>query len=361
MPWTIPDHEASAKEAIARGVISGAADYLATVPEPLQSTQHQARVAALSILNELGGPTSVVEFPWTPGWPPTGPPVEPPPVTPPTEGWPDAFMSYPNSGPIVLSGESDVVIENLSFEGLERPYKPILLENCDNITIRGIDTRGCTMGLVFALNCTNIEIGYVRVENIGQEFAGLDLNDGIPGGNQNDLNLYQFDKVDGFYCHDIKGRYGNTEDVFSHYMSKNGVVARLHFEGAVATDQPTSNGSPSVPWTSNSGTGIILGDEGGENVRVSDCVMVNAGQVLFQGMGRNQGFDNCIGYGQGGTSQPWNVGTSTWGSNCGGLYVTNTRIWYANNHAWWGCMVPDTTGSVFGDATLDIEDLRVML
>jgi len=359
MPWTIPDHQASAEEAIARGVISGRLDHLADVPEPLQGTQHQARVSALSILNELGGFSAVVQTPWFPGlWSPIEPPVEPP-VTPPSEGWPDPFMSYPLSGPIHLSGESNVTISNLSFEDIRRPYKPILLENCDNITIERIDTRGCTMGLVFALNCTNITIRYCRAENIGYEFFGQTLNEGWI--NENDCNFYQFDKVDGFECHDLKGRYGNTEDVFSHYMSKNGVVERLHFEGAIADDQPTTDGRPSTMWTSDSGTGIILGDEGGENVRVSDCTMVNAGQVLFQGMGRNQGFDNCIGYGEGGTSQPWNVGTSTWGSNCGGLYVTNTRIWYADNHAWWGCMVPDTTGSVFGDSTLDVEDLRVVL
>lgn len=74
MGWTILDHEASAVEAIARGVISGNPDDLAKVPEPQQSSEHQARVAALSILSKLGGPTSVVEFPWTPGWPPAAAP-----------------------------------------------------------------------------------------------------------------------------------------------------------------------------------------------------------------------------------------------------------------------------------------------
>jgi len=356
MPWTIPDHEASAIEAIQRGVISGNPDHLANVPEPLQSAQHQARVAALSILNELGGPTSVVEFPWTPGWPPSTPPVEPPPIGP------DAFMSYDPSGPIVLSGETGVVIEGYSFENLLRPQKPILLENCHNITIRNIDTRGCTMGLVFALNCTGLEIGNIRVENIAREFAGQDLN--AMGGNMNDMNLIQLDKVSDYYIHDVRGRYGNTEDVFSNYMSHEGIIERIHFEGATRTDQPTSDGSPSVPWTSNSGTGIILGDEGGYDVQVSDVILVNAGQVLFQGMGHDQGFDNCIGIGEGDTAQPWNTGATTWGDN-GGLHFTNMRIKYLRNGqpsgSWWNAETPDTTGSNFDDDTLDIEDYRVVL
>ena len=72
MGWTIPDHKASAEEAIARGVISGNLDHLAAVPEPQQSSEHQARVASLSILNELGGVAAVVSTPWQPGqYPPS--------------------------------------------------------------------------------------------------------------------------------------------------------------------------------------------------------------------------------------------------------------------------------------------------
>jgi len=80
MSWTHSDHEASAAEAIARGVIRATLNDLAKVPEPQQSSEHQARVSALSVLNRAAGLQAVVQIPWTPGLyqPPIDPPVEPP-------------------------------------------------------------------------------------------------------------------------------------------------------------------------------------------------------------------------------------------------------------------------------------------
>ena len=73
MSWTIPDHRSSAEEAIARGLMQGDLDVLSGVPEPLQSTQHQARVMALSVLNATAGPAAVLDAPWEPGrYPPGG-------------------------------------------------------------------------------------------------------------------------------------------------------------------------------------------------------------------------------------------------------------------------------------------------
>ncbi len=121
---------------------------------------------------------------------------EPPPSGP---GWPDAFMSYTPSGSISLDGISGVspedpyIIDYLSFEDLVRPDpRPITLENCENILIRRIDTRKCTMGLVYAVNCQNIEVEFCRAENIGFEFEG----EAFPG-NDNDLNFYQMNAVSG--------------------------------------------------------------------------------------------------------------------------------------------------------------------
>ena len=65
MPWTIPDHEKSAIDALNLGVISGDLSVLADVPEPFQSNQHQARVSALSVLYELGGPDATIRVPWS--------------------------------------------------------------------------------------------------------------------------------------------------------------------------------------------------------------------------------------------------------------------------------------------------------
>ena len=62
-----------------------------------------------------------------------------------------------------------------------------------------------------------------------------------------------------------------------------------------------------------------------------------------------------------------NVGGYVWDyidAGCSGHSYTNTRVWFGNlNHFWDGgnCGPIDTTGSVFGDGTLDPEDYRVLL
>ena len=52
MPWTIPAHEASAVEAIDRGLMEGDLDVLADVPEPSQSAEHQGRTVGLNVDNK---------------------------------------------------------------------------------------------------------------------------------------------------------------------------------------------------------------------------------------------------------------------------------------------------------------------
>lgn len=353
--------------------VAGLAGYIYPPRISSVSSVHTPTVGEIdpgTLWMERIGPNTIVYRPSV--WGEWGEPGDP--------DWPDAFMSYPAAtAPIHWNGVSNATISYLSFEDFHRADgQPIKLENCHNITIERIDTRGCTMGLVYALNCTNITIRYCRAENIAEEFAGQILDwapadAGIPGyfRNENDCNFYQFDKVDGFYVHDLKGRYGNMEDVFSHYSTSNGTVERLHFEGGVSTSQPTTTGKPSVPWTSDSGTGIILGDQSGYNVHISDCTMVNCGQVLYQiAGGTNLGYNNCIGYGEGYTSQPWNAGATSWGDSqpCTELYYTNMRIKYlqsdgTENGAWFDsrCTNIDTSGSDFSDDSLNIEDLRVHL
>lgn len=289
-----------------------------------------------------------------------------PTAPPPEEGWPDPFMSYPLSDPIDLDGASNVVIENLSFQDIYRPSKPINLFNCSNITIRRIDTRRCTMGLVYAQNCSNIVIEHVRVENVAYEFIGQILN--VDWGNENDGNVYQFNDVDPFTISDIKARYGNTEDAFSHFASSNGTVDRVHWEGATNTGMPTSDGSPSVPWTSDSGTGMILGDADGSNITVSDCTFIQPGQVgMAIASGTDCTFDNCITIQDGNPlAQPVNTAAYVWGqyATCSGHSVTNCRGYFTDGGGFWdggNCGAIDLTGTDLEDTSLDIEDYRVVL
>jgi hypothetical protein len=286
-------------------------------------------------------------------------------------------MSYPlQSSPISLNGingnspEDPYIIENLSFEALYRADgQPISLEDCSNILIRNIDTRRCTMGLVYALNCTSIQLEWCRVENVAYEFRGQIMDQDFV--NENDTNFYQFDKCDGVRGNDIKGRYGNTEDVGSFYQSHDCIAERMHWQGAIELDQPTSDGAESVMWTSESGTGHILGDDGGTDSSVRDSTFLDAGQVILQiAGGDNLTFDNCVAYGTGNTPQPWNTGATTWNGTppMTNLAVTNTRIQYfksdgSSNPNWWdpSAAPPDTTGSVFGDDSLVRSDYIVTL
>jgi len=113
MPWSHNDHKASAEEAIARKVISGLSRDLADVPEPQQSSEHQARVSALSVLNRAAGPNAVVEEAWQP-WvyfnePPIEPPIEPP-VDPPVDP-PEGVVVTPNDWQSVIGAQGqDAVI-----------------------------------------------------------------------------------------------------------------------------------------------------------------------------------------------------------------------------------------------------------
>ncbi|HEX7099346.1 MAG TPA: right-handed parallel beta-helix repeat-containing protein [Acidimicrobiia bacterium] len=286
---------------------------------------------------------------------------EEPPVDP---NFPEPFMSYESSGPIILDGESGVTIEGYSFDNLTWPDRPITLMNCSDITIRYCDSRRCSMGIVYAVNCHDITVEYCRVENITGPYERT-------GANR--ANFYQFNNVDGFYCHHLKGRYGDTEDVFSHYASKNGVLEDVAWEGAVDYDQPTSDGSPSIPWRSPSGTGAICGDGGGANVIIRRATFLNPGQVgLAIAGGTNCGFEDCVV-----VSTQWpvtrpsggsgNVGAYVWNQypyGCSGHHLTGCRVRFHNGNHWWNggnCGAIDRSGSVFGDLTLNPEDYRVVL
>ena len=312
----------------------------------------------------------------------SSPPIPPEPEDP---GWPDVFMSYPNQAtPIVLDGASNQTIENLSFEGLERADgQPIQLVNCDNITIRRIDSRNCTMGIVYAEDCTNITVEYCRAENIGLEF---DYAGWIGAGttpnlyeNENDLNFLQFNGVNGFTIQHCKGRYGNTEDVFSVFNSSNGVMTDLHWEGAILGSEPTSDASAAVRWRSPSGTGALIGDGGtAVNVTVSNSSFLNPGQVgIAIAGGTNMEWNNVVCMSEAASNvsefdeKPSGENIASYSINYYGPAACNTgsfidcrlffggsgESWYTDN----SCGVVTRTGTVDQDATLVAADYRVVL
>ena len=301
----------------------------------------------------------------------------------PSVDFPDAFMSYPNSSPISLNGASFQTIENLSFEGVRRADgQPIHLVNCDNIIIRRIDSRDCTMGIVYAENCTNITVEFCRAENIGAEFDFPGWIDSGVGGdiyeNENDLNFLQFNGVDGFTIRKCKGRYGNTEDVFSVFNSSNGTIDDVHWEGAILGTETTSDASPAIRWRSHSGTGALIGDGGtATNVLVTDSSFINAAQVgIAIAGGVNMEWNNCVAMSEG-ASNVSEFTEKASGENIASYIINfygpdpcsdgafiNCRLFWDNGESYFDgadCGVVDRTGTVDQDATLDIEDYRVSL
>jgi len=298
-----------------------------------------------------------------------------PSATQPQAGWPDAFMSYSlQSGGIAYDGLDGATISYMSFEDVYRSDsvgRPILLTNSNDVLIERIDTRKCTMGLMYAQSNTNITIQYCRAENIGYEF----YNQAFPG-NDNDLNVIQVNGIDNYWAYDIKAKFAQNEDAFSYYDASNSGGQRLEFEGCIDGNETTSDASPSTFWTSASGTAVILGDSpgtGGHDLTISDSSFIDPGQVgLAIACGYNNVFDNCvcISTGDPAIGGPQNVGgyisaQAQGCSTCTNNEIINSRTWFENlNHIWidtGSCSGSVTTGSTFGDATLDVEDYRVTL
>ena len=272
MPWTIDHHRLSAQEALARGLISGSINDLADVPEPQQSSEHQARVAALSILNEIGGVNAVVEYMWMgETWPyPTAPP-------PPSDGWGDgkAFGSRPSSDVIHLRNEHDLVIEDLSFEGhIWQPGRPhnahvsILLENCTGITIRDCDFQDVSEP-VAVIGGSDIVVEWTRTNGIVGPGSRVDEQTGNflqTVGQPSRVKIWDNKIVASTDTDPWGGQYETmTEDVISLFSASDCEVFRNRIDA--------------TGYTREYGTGIIAGDANGDGHMVADNWLLNPGQV----------------------------------------------------------------------------------
>ena len=216
-----------------------------------------------------------------------------------------AFGSRPASGAISLSNCSNVVIENKTFKDLGAGVIAIRIENCTNVTISSVDFINVAEG-VYALNSSNIRIIDSRYSNI--------TGPAQPRTGANVANFVQFNNVAGGLIARNKGKGGDTEDIVSIYKSSYVTVEDNHFEG--------------TNWTSASGSGIALGDDGGTGNIARRNILVNPGQVgIFIAGGVNhQIVDNII-IGQQRTNS--NVGVYVWNqyaSACSGNTVSGNRV-----------------------------------
>lgn len=212
-------------------------------------------------------------------------------------------QDYTPSGPISLSGQSNVTIEGKLFTS-GSGGAAIKLSNCTNIKIinckfenipndYGINPAGCTnieiTGCVFikfrsgvySTNSTGINFHCNQLYDIaGSHPRGqvVQLNDCYGGGNR--VNYNTLDHTFGA---------GNPEDLVNMYKT-SGIpsdpvqIIGNHFRG----------GGPS-----KSGGGILVGDNDGHDFRVEDNILVNPGQYgISAPAGRNITLKNNKVYGK---------------------------------------------------------------
>jgi hypothetical protein len=254
------------------------------------------------------------------------------------------FLSRSTSGAISHSSGTNLVIENLSFINLDD--RAIYLTGVTGATIRNCDFYRTETGIK-AVECSNIVVENCRF---------LDLKDTPSPFTQ----YVQFDKVTGGAIRFNKGKGGKIEDMISIYMS-NGteqnplVVEGNHFEG---TD-----------WTSAFGSGLALGDSGGQWQVGRYNVLLNPGQVgAFISGGQNNTLSDNIIFGEQRTHS--NVGIYLWdwldSGTCELHTITRNKVhWTKENgtleHFWNGnnCEPSTVTNNEFG-ATLDPETMHVI-
>ena len=273
------------------------------------------------------------------------------PAPAPLEPWSVPFLSRPASEPIRLKGCSNVVIENHTFRDLGPDVEAIHLDRCHNVTIRANDFARVAQAIT-AVDSSDIRVEWNRYEDIVGPHERVGLHR---------ANFVQFDKVRGGYIGNNKGRGGDTEDIVSLHDSGGTTAAPLivednHFEGTT--------------WTSDSGSGIALGDGGSTHSIARRNTLLNPGQVgiFIAGGTANAILDNVV-YGEARPAS--NVGVYVWNQSddpCSGHEVRGNRIHWdradgAPNPGW----NPGNCGEVDGwdandwDAVLDPEQLRVQL
>ena len=272
-------------------------------------------------------------------------PASTPPTTTPESGGStpvpgfEAPPSRPASGPIVVSGESSVVIENLHISNPGGTC--VYVSTSSNVIIRNSTIGPCGDEAVYLTDVDTAQItgNYISGTNNGvlvhrSDSIVVDGNAFVNAGR----NFVQFDKVNGAGS-SISGNRGqnelggsNAEDMLNVYKSNGTAASPIRIVGNYLR-----NGGPS-----GYGSGIMLGDGGGSYQIVEGNVMVNPGQV---GIGVASGSDiairdNLIFSDQ----QPWsNVGLYVWnqyGSTCRDIEVVGNQVnWTAAggySNPWWG-------------------------
>ena len=260
------------------------------------------------------------------------------------------FLGRTPSGPLVVEGQSNVTISGKQFVNLPAGEVAITVANSHDVTITANDFSGNT-GDIYVVDSTNVTVTWNRYRNVG---------DGSVGSGHS--NFIQFSRTTGGYIGHNKGLGGDTEDILSLFQSQGASAASPLVIEANAFEGTT--------WSSDSGSGSMLGDAGGSHLVIRDNTFLSPGQV---GIGVSGGtdihvLDNVIYGAQRANS---NVGLSVWNQTsgtCSAIEVAGNAVrWYAasgaENPYWDGANCGPVAGVSTNDwhAALDPAGLHVSL
>lgn len=195
------------------------------------------------------------------------------------------------SGNLWIDRQDNVVIDGLAFN-YEGKQNCLYITNSKNVTIRNSSFKNCYRGVIVegssnvimennyfennvmgasALSSSDVKIRYNRIKNTGGgQWLGMTtaFNQGING------NVISFNKVTGtaneITCNVANNEDGksSTEDLVTTYQSQGTAAGPILIQGNCL-----KGGGPS-----QSGGGIMVGDQGGKYITAQNNTLINVGQ-----------------------------------------------------------------------------------
>jgi len=235
------------------------------------------------------------------------------------------------SGPIVVESERGVTLEGMSISNPDGAC--VRIEGSSQVTIENSEIGPCGGKAIEIVNSVSVSLDRLTIHDSTSGVYALNSQTvSVTNSSFEDAgrNFVQFDKVTGA-GNVVAGNSGtnrlggsDAEDFVSVYKSSGTPGSPLRIVG-----NSFRNGGPS-----NSGSGIMVGDEGGTHILVQGNSLTNPGQA---GIGVPGGSNiRVLGNIVFSAAQPWsNVGIYVWnqtGGPCGSIEVRDNRVeWYSAN------------------------------
>ncbi|MGK2860492.1 MAG: PKD domain-containing protein [Chitinophagaceae bacterium] len=284
-----------------------------------------------------------------------------------------SYLSLPLSGPLDLSGKSNVIVENKRFSNING-IAIKMYSGANNITIRNCFFDGATMELVELENATNITIenclfargwagvyavGSKNVKIINCQFVNMKIKY-VNGKFAGRGVFVQMNSCDGGEVTNCRGENfdgeSDPEDLVSCYGGSSNIVIKGNmFRGG-------PNGGPST-----SGGGIIVGDTGGNNCLVENNTLLRPGQygLAVAGGKFNKILNNKVWSDKTLVSNnPLYVANYSGAIGCSDITVSGNRVNWIDksgnrNNGWNSGDCANTNYDPANNATISLEEMGV--